>query len=76
MDVEIHSLIHFLWLRGASNEQILLQIKETQGHGVIHIQNVQRGTHDFAEGRTEFDAFPRPGRPIDLENTDLIREFL
>jgi hypothetical protein len=31
MDVEIHSVMHFLWLRGASNEQIMSQIKETYG---------------------------------------------
>jgi hypothetical protein len=27
-DVEIHSVMHFLWLRGASGEQIMSQIKE------------------------------------------------
>jgi hypothetical protein len=37
---------------------------------------VQRWTHDFAAGRTEFDALPRPGRPIDPENADRIREPL
>jgi len=76
MDVEIHSVIHFLWLRGASNEQIMSQIKETYGDGVIHLRSVQRWTHDFAAGRTELDALPRPGRPIDPENADRMRELL
>jgi hypothetical protein len=69
-------VIHFLWLKGASNEQIKSQIKETYGYGVIYIRSVQRWTHDFAAGRTELDALQRSGRPIDPENGDRIREIL
>jgi hypothetical protein len=76
MDAEIHLLIHFLWLRGAFNEQIMCQIKETSGDGVIHVQGVQQCTHDFVAERTEFDALSRLDRPIDPENTDRIRELL
>jgi hypothetical protein len=76
MDVEIHSVIHFLWLRGAFNEQIISQIKKTYGYHVIHFRSVQRSTHDSATGRTEFDALPRPEVLINLENADRIRELL
>jgi hypothetical protein len=76
MDVEIHSVRHFFWLRGASNEQIMSQIKETYGDGVIHLRSVQRWTHDFAAERTELDALPRLGRAIHLENVDRVSEFL
>jgi hypothetical protein len=76
MDVEIPSIIHFLWLRGASNERIMAQIKETYRDGVIYLQSLQRWSQDFAEGRTELDALPRPGRQTDPENADLIMEFL
>jgi DNA invertase Pin-like site-specific DNA recombinase len=73
MNLKIHSAIHFLWLRGVFNEQIMSQIKETYGDGLIHLQGVQRWTHDFAAVRTELDALPRSGRPRDPENPDRIR---
>jgi uncharacterized ferritin-like protein (DUF455 family) len=76
VDVEICSVIYFLWLRGASKEQMILQIKETYGDGVTHVRSVQRWTHDFAARRTELDALPRPGRPTDPENADRIWELL
>jgi AraC-like DNA-binding protein len=76
IDVEIHSAIHFLWLRGASNGQIMSQIKEMYSDGVIHLRSVQRWTHDFAARGTEFDALPRHGRLTDSENADRIRELL
>jgi hypothetical protein len=76
MNVEIHSVIHFLWLRGASNEQTISQIKEIYRGSVIHIQSVERWTHDFAARRTEFDALPRPVQLIDPENIDRIRRLL
>jgi hypothetical protein len=76
MNVEIRSVIHFLWLEDASNEQIMSQIKETYGDRVIHLRSVQRWTHEFTAGRTELDAFPRLGRPIDSEIPDRIRELL
>jgi hypothetical protein len=72
MDVEIHAVMHFLWLRGTFNEQI----KETYGDCVIHVRSVQQCSHDFAARRTALDALPRPGRPIDPENADRIRELL
>jgi len=75
-----HSLypfaIHFLWLRGASNKQIMSQIKETYEDVVIHVRSVQRWTHDFAAGRTELDALARLDWPIDPENANRIRELL
>jgi hypothetical protein len=40
MDLEIHSVMHFLWLTGAFNGEIMPQIKETYGDGVIHLQSV------------------------------------
>jgi DNA invertase Pin-like site-specific DNA recombinase len=76
MDDEIHSVIYFLWLRGASKEKIVSQIQETYGDGMIYVQSAQRWTHDFAAARTELDALPRPGRPIDSENAGGIRELL
>jgi hypothetical protein len=76
MDVDLHSVIHFPWFRGVYKEQIMSQIKEIYGDGVIHLQSVQRWTHDFAAGRRELDALLRHGRPIDPENADRIREFL
>jgi transposase len=76
MYVEIQSALHFLWLRGASNEQIMSQIKEMYRDGVIYFQSVQRWTHDFAMRGTELDALPRHGRPTDSENADRIRELL
>jgi transposase len=76
MDLEILSIIHFLWLRGASNEQIMSQIKETYENGMIHLRSVQRWTHDFAAGRAELDALPRPGRPRDFGKAERIRELL
>jgi hypothetical protein len=48
----------------------------TYGAGMMHIRSVQRWTHDFAAGRTEFDALPRPGQLIDPENADRIKELL
>jgi hypothetical protein len=76
MDIEIHSVAHFLWLRGSSNQQLMSQIKETYGEGVIHLQSVQRSTCDFAAGRTELDAVGRLDRPMDPENPDRLRELL
>jgi hypothetical protein len=76
MDAEIHSDIHFLWLRGASNEKTISQIKETYGDRVIHVRSVQRSTHDFAGGRMEVDVLPRLDRPMDPENGDRISELL
>jgi hypothetical protein len=76
MNVEIHLLIHFLWLRGTFNEQIICQIKETYGDGAIDFRNVQQWSQDLAVRRTELDALPRPGQPMDPENADRIRVFL
>jgi hypothetical protein len=73
MDVEINSVTHCLWLRGASNKKIKSQIKETYGDGVIHLRSVQRWTHDFAARRTELHPLPSRGRPIDPEKADRIR---
>jgi hypothetical protein len=52
------------------------QIKEMYGDSVIHLQNVQRWTHDFAARRTELNELPRLGGSIDLENADRIKELL
>jgi hypothetical protein len=41
MEVEIHSARYCLWLRSASSEQIMSQIKETYGDDVIHLQSAQ-----------------------------------
>jgi hypothetical protein len=76
MDVEIHSVIRCLWLRGASNKKIMSQVKETYGDGVIHARSVYRWIHDFAVGRMDLDGLPRPGQPIDPENADRIRTLL
>jgi hypothetical protein len=42
MNVELHSVIHFLWLRGTGNNQILSQIQETDGIDAISLRMVQR----------------------------------
>jgi hypothetical protein len=76
MNIEVHLIMHFFWRRGASNEQIMSQIKETYEDGGIHVLTVQRWTLDFAAGRTELGAPPRPGQLIDPENADRIRELL
>jgi hypothetical protein len=76
MDVEIPAIIYSLWPRSTSNTQIMSQIKETSGIGVIYLRSVQQRTHDFVAGRTEFDRLPRPGRPIDPGNADRMRELL
>jgi DNA invertase Pin-like site-specific DNA recombinase len=62
MDLRIHS--------------VMSQTKETYGVAVIHFRSVHRWTHDFAAGRTKLDALLRPGRPIDPENADRIKELL
>jgi hypothetical protein len=76
MNVEIHSVLHFLWFRGAFNEQIISQIKETYGDGTIDLRSVQQWSQDFAARRTELDALPRSGRPMDPENPDRIGVLL
>jgi hypothetical protein len=76
MDLEIDSIMHFFWLRGASNEQIMSQIKQTYEDGVIYLRSVQQGIHAFAAGRTELDALRTPTWLIDPENTDRIRKPL
>jgi hypothetical protein len=75
-DVEIHSVRDFLWRRVGFKEQIMSQIKETYGDGMIHLRSVQGWTHDFAAGRAELPASTRFGRATGLENADRIMEFL
>jgi hypothetical protein len=68
--------MHFLWLRGASNKQIMSQIKETYGDIVIHLRSVQQWIHDFGAGRRELYALSGSDRLIDQENIDRTRKVL
>jgi hypothetical protein len=76
MYVKIYLVMLFLWFRGIFNKQIMFRIKKMYGNSVIHFQNLQRWTLDFAARRTELDAFARLGRLIDPENANRIKELL
>jgi hypothetical protein len=65
MNVELHSVIHFLWIRGTGNDQILSHMQETYGTNAISLRMAQQWTNDFAtEKPSSIPPQGRVGRPV------------
>jgi DNA invertase Pin-like site-specific DNA recombinase len=76
MNLHFHFKIHFLWLRGTGNGQILVQTQETYGTDAILRRPRQRWIHNFADGKTELDSAPRSGRPTNRSNKARVRKLI
>jgi transposase len=59
-----------------SNEQIVAELEEVYGKGVVHIRTVQRWTDKFANRQEDFNDVPKPGRPRLTEEVGRIQEIL
>jgi hypothetical protein len=63
MTVQVKVVIHFFYLLNAPDEDILTQLENAYGEGIINPKTVQRWTAKFRNGKTDLHDEPRPGRP-------------
>jgi histone-lysine N-methyltransferase SETMAR len=76
MSLEIRAVIHFLWLKQASNQAIHSEIEDVYGRDVITLRTIEKWTAAFAGGRTELADLPRSGRPRETANIDAVRDLV
>jgi hypothetical protein len=76
MNVELHFITHFLWLRGTDNDEILSQIQQAYVTDAISPSSIQRWIHDFADRKTELTSASRPDRATNPENMIRARELM
>jgi len=76
MQVELRSVIHFLYLKDFKTTDILLELEHVYGEASVTLRAVQQWVKAFQEGRTELNDLPRPGRPRDPTNIAKIRDLI
>ena len=76
MEIEIRSVIHFLFLKGHSNKEIHKEIILVYGNVVIKLMTVQKWTKRFGEGDYSLDDKPRGDRLVKNELVDKIKNML
>ena len=76
LQVEIRSVIHFLWMKGYQNQTIYQEICSVYGSNAISLRSIQDRTKRMKEGdHSIFDRI-RTGRPKKSELIPKIRKFL
>lgn len=68
-DMEVRSVIHFLWFKKNTPIQIHCELKSVYGVNVILIQQFRKWCWLFDEGRNEVADFARSGRPSIVSDT-------
>jgi hypothetical protein len=76
MSLDIHAVIHFLWLKHTPNQAIVSELEEVYGKDVITMPAVEKWTAAFDGGRTGLADLPRFGRLRDTGKADAVRALI
>jgi transposase len=76
MSLELHAVIHFLWLKHTPNQAILSELEKVYGKDVVSLRAVEKWTATFDGGGTELADLPRSGRPRDTGKVNTVRVLI
>ena len=71
MELEIHAVIHYCYLRGLSPIDTETEMKHVYGDQMCHLKTIRNWFAKFENGRTELSDLPCCGRPV--ENINIMK---